>query len=113
MGRVLLAALSDADLDSYFAVARLEEFTRRTVTDKHELRERIEKVRAREYCIVDQELEPDLISIALPVFNASGRVVAALNVSAQASRTTNRRAPAEAKSAAERSHRTTSPNDAR
>ncbi len=90
MGRVLLAALSDADLESYFAVAHLEEFTRRTVTDKHELRERIEKVRAREYCIVDQELEPDLRSIALPVFNASGRVVAALNVSAQASRTTKK-----------------------
>jgi IclR family pca regulon transcriptional regulator len=90
MGRVLLAALSDTDRDSYFTTARLEEFTRKTITNKDELREKIEKVKARGYCIVDQELEPDLRSIALPVLNASGRVVAALNVSAQASRTTKK-----------------------
>ena len=90
MGRVLLAALSDADLDSYFATARLERFTPRTLTDQNVLRTRIDKVRARGYCIVDQELEPDLRSIAIPVLNASGRTIAALNVSAQASRTTKK-----------------------
>jgi IclR family pca regulon transcriptional regulator len=90
MGRVLLAALSDADLDTYFATARLESFTPRTLTDQNELRARFDKIRARGYCIVDQELEPDLRSIAIPVLNASGRTIAALNVSAQASRTTKK-----------------------
>ena len=90
MGRVLLAALSDADLDGYFATARLESFTPRTLTDQKDLKTRIERVRTRGYCIVDQELEPDLRSIAIPVLNASGRTIAALNVSAQASRTTKK-----------------------
>jgi IclR family pca regulon transcriptional regulator len=90
MGRILLAALSDADLDTYFATVRLEGFTPRTITDKNELRACIDKVKARGYCIVDQELEPELRSIAIPVLNASGRTIAALNVSAQASRTTKK-----------------------
>lgn len=87
MGRVLLAALSDSDLDAYFAIARLESFTRRTVTDESELRKHIDKARSRGFCVVDQELEPELRSIAIPVQNAPGRVIAALNVSAQASHT--------------------------
>jgi IclR family pca regulon transcriptional regulator len=90
MGRVLLAALSDADFEAYLANANLEAFTRRTVTDKAVLRERIEKVKTRGYSIVDQELEPELLSIAVPVQNASGRVIAALNVSAQASQFTKK-----------------------
>ena len=41
---------------------------------------------ARGYCIVDQELEAGLRSIAVPVVDRRGRVVAAMNVSGQASR---------------------------
>jgi IclR family pca regulon transcriptional regulator len=90
MGRVLLAALSDPDLDAYFATARLEAFTHNTVTDKAQLRELLAKVKKQGYSVVDQELEPELRSIAIPVQNASGRVIAALNVSAQASKTSKK-----------------------
>lgn len=90
MGRVLLAALSEADLNAYFAEARLEKFTRNTVTEKEELKAILDKVRRQGYCIVEQELEPDLRSLAIPIHNASGRVVAAINVGAQASRTSRK-----------------------
>ena len=87
MGRVLLAALSDAERDAFLARVTLQSFTPYTVTDKNELRAILEKVRRNGYSLVDQELEIDLRSIAVPVQNASGRVIAAMNVSAQASRT--------------------------
>jgi IclR family transcriptional regulator, pca regulon regulatory protein len=87
MGRVLLAALPDAELEQFFARAELTRYTSYTVTTKAELRAAIEKVRRNGYSLVDQELEIDLRSIAVPVQNASGRVIAAMNVSAQASRT--------------------------
>ncbi|MEY4880030.1 MAG: hypothetical protein RJB62_1499 [Pseudomonadota bacterium] len=90
MGRVLLAALSETDLDSYFATARIESHTHNTVTDKIQLREILTKVKRQGYSVVDQELEPELRSIGIPVLNASGRIIAALNVSAQASRTTKK-----------------------
>jgi IclR family pca regulon transcriptional regulator len=87
MGRVLLAALPDRELDQFLERVTLESFTPYTVTDKNEFRAIIERVRRNGYCLVDQELEIDLRSIAVPVQNASGRVIAGMNVSAQASRT--------------------------
>lgn len=90
MGRVLLASLSDRELDSYFNRAARERLTRFTVVDENELREILAEIRRREFCIVDQELELDLRAVAIPLRNASGRVVAALNVGTQASRTNKR-----------------------
>ena len=87
MGRVLLAALPDTELDAFIAGAKLQSFTPHTTTDKSELRLIIQKVRRSGYSLVDQELEIDLRAIAVPVRNAGGRVIAAMNVSAQASRT--------------------------
>jgi IclR family pca regulon transcriptional regulator len=90
MGRVLLAVLTNNELQAYFRVARLEKFTRTTVVDNNELRAIFEKVRRQGYSLVDQELEPELRSICVPVQNAPGRVIAALNVSTQASRTSKK-----------------------
>jgi len=86
MGRVLLAALPDAELAAFIANARLQSFTPYTVTDKDELRGILEKIRRNGYSLVDQELEIDLRAVAVPVHNSAGRVIAAMNVSAQASR---------------------------
>jgi IclR family pca regulon transcriptional regulator len=90
MGRVLLGALSEDEFHAYFAYARLEPFTRNTITDAAALRAIVEKVHRQGYCVVDQELEPELRSLAVPVLNASSRIVAAMNVSAQASKTTKK-----------------------
>jgi IclR family pca regulon transcriptional regulator len=88
MGRVLLAALPDAQLSAFIAATKLNSFTPYTTIDKDELRDLIQRVRRNGYSLVDQELEIELRSIAVPVHNAGGRVIAAMNVSAQASRTT-------------------------
>jgi IclR family pca regulon transcriptional regulator len=90
MGRVLLAALSDKELGAFLAEAHLESFTRYTITDKDELRAILEKVKRNNYCLVDQELEIDLRTLAIPIQNASGRVIAAMNVGARASQTSRK-----------------------
>jgi IclR family transcriptional regulator, pca regulon regulatory protein len=90
MGRVLLAALSDTELDAFIGAVRLQSFTPYTTITKSELRALIQKVRRNGYSLVDQELEIELRSICVPVHNAGGRVIAAMNVSAQASRTTKK-----------------------
>jgi IclR family transcriptional regulator, pca regulon regulatory protein len=85
MGRVLLAALPDAELDAFLADAQLERFTERTVADPAKLRDVIERVRDDGFALVDQELELGLRSIAAPLV-AEGRTVAALNVAVAAAR---------------------------
>jgi IclR family transcriptional regulator, pca regulon regulatory protein len=86
MGRVLLAYLSPEALDAYLATADLVPLTPRTVTDPGRLREVLAEVRAQGYCLVDEELEVGLRSIAAPVRDADDQVVAAINVSAHISR---------------------------
>jgi IclR family pca regulon transcriptional regulator len=86
MGRVLLAGLDDEALEAYLAAVRLEQFTEHTVPTRDQLRDRVREVREQGYALVDQELEQGLRSIAVPVRNKQGRVVAAINVSAHVSR---------------------------
>jgi len=87
MGRVLLAGMDDAALHARLAGMHLPALTRRTVTDREQLFKLIAQTRAQGWCLVDQELEEGLISIAAPVTNRAGRTIAALNLSGQANRT--------------------------
>lgn len=88
MGRVLLAYLPPPQLDRFFATAKLEPLTERTVTDPKELRAILKEVAQHGWAMVDQELELGVRSVAAPIRDANGRVVAAMNTSAHASRVT-------------------------
>jgi IclR family transcriptional regulator, pca regulon regulatory protein len=81
MGKVLLAALSEDELEAYLATAPLQAYLPRTVTDASALREQLERVRAAGYALVDQELEEGLVAIAAPVCGRGGRAVGAINLS--------------------------------
>lgn len=86
LGQVLLAALDEACLDEYLAGATLAARTSRTLCEPQALRERLAEVRAQGWCFIDQELEAGLRSIAVPVHDGEGRVLAAMSVSGHASR---------------------------
>jgi IclR family transcriptional regulator, pca regulon regulatory protein len=86
MGRVLLAGQPADRLDGYLASADLPALTRHTVADAARLRTELERVRRQGWALVDQELEEGLRSVAVPIRDAGGQVVAAVNVSAHVSR---------------------------
>src|SRR5262249_265161 len=86
MGRVLLAQLADTEQSDRLAKSELIAHTRKTVTSKAKLRAILADVREKGHCIVDQELEDGLRSIAVPLIDRHGKVLAAMNVSAQANR---------------------------
>ncbi len=87
MGRVLLAGLPEEELEKLLAEVKLERLTGRTVTSLEALRAELARVRAQGWALVNQELEEGLRAIAAPVRDPSGAVVAAVNVSAHATRT--------------------------
>ena len=80
-GHVLLADLPPEAIADYFSKADLKPLTNRTLTTKSALLDRLKKVRARGWDIVDQELEIGRISAAAPIRDANGAVVAALSFS--------------------------------
>lgn len=86
MGRVLLAHADAGWVDDYLTTVQMLSLTRRTVTDPDRLRAVLSRIRSQGFCLVDQELEEGLRSIAVPVRDGSGAVVAAMNVSAHISR---------------------------
>ncbi|MFD4561339.1 IclR family transcriptional regulator C-terminal domain-containing protein [Streptomyces sp. NPDC058469] len=75
LGRVLLADAPPREHE-------LRPLTPRTLTDPAALAAALETVRTRGYALVDEELEAGLRSIAVPVRDRTGRVVAALNTAA-------------------------------
>jgi IclR family pca regulon transcriptional regulator len=80
LGRVLLAGLDDAALEASLKRQKLAARTAWTLTDRKALVDEILRVRRRGYAVVEQELEPGLCSVAVPLRAADGRAVAALNV---------------------------------
>lgn len=86
MGQVLLADLGEGELERYLSTVKLVKRAHRTTTSVPRLRKALAEVREQGYAMLDQELEEGLRSIAVPVRDARGRVVAAINVSVHASR---------------------------
>lgn len=86
MGRVLLANLPPDELESALQKIEFTRYTDRSVTSVEKLRQVLNVVRRDGHSIVDQELELGLRSMAVPIVNPTGRVVAALNVGGHAQR---------------------------
>jgi IclR family pca regulon transcriptional regulator len=84
MGRVLLAGLSDTDVDHVLRISPLTAYTKKTIVDTLELKKRIAECRSRGWTINYQELEEGLISMAAPIINRHGRWIAAMNISGHA-----------------------------
>lgn len=91
MGKVLLAALPEAELDLIIARRGLPRYTSNTIVDPVELKEHLRRVRAQGFAIDDTEHEEAVRCAGAPVRNYRGEVVAALSVAAPAVRLTRER----------------------
>jgi IclR family transcriptional regulator, pca regulon regulatory protein len=87
MGRVLLAGLSRPELDACLERISVRPITAHTITDAAALRAELDRVREQGWALVDQELEEGLRSLAAPICDRSGRVIAAVNIATHAART--------------------------
>lgn len=80
MGRVLLSSLPDKEIrELYQRSDVIAASTARTKKSVEDIMREVQSARDEGYCLVDQELEWGLRSVAVPVLRG-GRVVAALNV---------------------------------
>jgi IclR family pca regulon transcriptional regulator len=86
IGYVLLANLPPRELDQWLDAAELKAFTERTVTSREKLREELARVREQDYAVADRLMELAVRSIAVPVRDAAGTVVAGINVIVEAGR---------------------------
>jgi IclR family transcriptional regulator, pca regulon regulatory protein len=87
LGKVLLAALPPDEAERVLAEPSRAGITPRWQPDAAERAAALREVRARGWAITDGELAPAIRSVAVPLRDGDGRVIAALNVNAHAAET--------------------------
>ena len=87
LGKVLLAALPTAEAERVLAEPSRSGITPRWQPDAGERAAALREVRARGWALTDEELAPGIRSVAVPLRDGDGRVIAALNVNSHAAET--------------------------
>ncbi len=81
LGKVLLAALTPAELDRYLENRKLPRFTPKTIVERESLIVELEQVRRNEIAFDDGEFDAEVRCVAVPVYDFLGRVAGAIGVS--------------------------------
>jgi len=87
-GKVLLAALSPAELEATLAQPSRAGLPPYIGRSPDQLRDELTEIRARGWALADEELAPGVRSVAVPVRDRDGVVQAAMNVTVHAAETT-------------------------
>jgi IclR family KDG regulon transcriptional repressor len=90
VGKVLLADFSDESQDSFLKGRSLSRRTENTMTDLAQLKEHLKQVRKQGYALDDEENERGIRCVAAPIYNETGRAVAAISISGPAFRVTKK-----------------------
>ncbi|QOZ67417.1 IclR family transcriptional regulator domain-containing protein [Bradyrhizobium arachidis] len=86
LGHIVLGALDPAALDELLGKAKLAKRSPNTITDPARLKKAIALARQRGWALGDQEFEEGVRSVAVPLFDRNGKIVAAMKVVAPTSR---------------------------
>jgi IclR family pca regulon transcriptional regulator len=87
LGKVLLAALPPAEVPAVLAQPSRSGVTPRWSPDPEEIESVLSEVRARGWAFTDEQLAPGIRSVAAPVRDGLGQVIAALNVTVHSAET--------------------------
>ena len=81
LGKVLLAALSPAQLERYLESCELRPYTAKTIVEREALLREIDEVRRKGIAFDDGEFDSEARCVAVPVYDFTGRVAGAIGIS--------------------------------
>lgn len=84
LGKVLLAALPDDDLDTFIMEGELVALTANTIVEPGKLRAHLLEVRRAGFAMDDREISPDMCCLAVPILHPQGRTIAAISATERA-----------------------------
>lgn len=88
-GKLFLQQFSEEELRSYASLRPFHRYTDHTICSLGELREELQKIAVNGYAIDDQECELGTRCLAVPVFNYTGSIQAAISINAPISKLTD------------------------
>ncbi|HAL62633.1 MAG TPA: IclR family transcriptional regulator [Chloroflexi bacterium] len=86
LGKAMLAYLPESEIRQLYGESGLRRFTPNTITDLTELRRELASIRERGFAIDNEEHEPEVKCVAVPIWNYRQKVVGAISVSGPAGR---------------------------
>lgn len=81
LGKALISGLGEEELEKLFARKSLEKYTNNTVSSLAELKKQLAQVCKQGYAFDREELSVGLTCIAMPVYNYSNEIIAAISIS--------------------------------
>lgn len=84
LGKVLLAWLEESELERVLAIPSLSGVTPTNPPTEAQLKLELESCKSKGWVLTDQQLAPTVLSIAAPIIDSNGNVVASVNVNAHA-----------------------------
>jgi len=90
VGKVLLSHLPEEELNLLIKEKGLPKRTENTITDPIQLKEHLKAVRTQGCAVDDEENERGIRCVAAPIYNETGRGVAAISISGPAFRITKK-----------------------
>ena len=81
IGKVLLAAMPDTEVDRFLQTGPFQPYTKNTIVDPERIREEIVRVRSGNVAFDDEEFQYEVRCVAVPVRDFTGQTMAALGVS--------------------------------
>lgn len=85
-GRVLLGALPEQQLADYLRATKLQRYTPQTIVNRAALLKELQKAALQGWYLSDEEIDEGVRSLAMPLHDANGNVIAAINISCYAGR---------------------------
>ena len=86
-GKLFLAEMEPAEFETWLKSIPRQPLTRRTLVSERTLRAAANAVRAQGWALTDEQLAPGVRSVAAPLRDSAGRVIAAMNVTVHAAET--------------------------
>lgn len=86
LGRVLLAYQPTEVIDEYFKRVELKKLTSKTVTSQTRLRNILRDIRNNGFASIQDELDYGIVSVAVPILDPDGEILAAINCSTATTR---------------------------
>ena len=80
VGKAMMAYLPDSELEKALDQQSYHRFTPQTLSSRQELGAEIIKIRKRGFAFDDEEHEPGIICVAVPILTSTDRMIGAISV---------------------------------
>jgi len=81
LGKAIAAHLPESEVANLLSAQQMSKSTKRTAAENQALRNELQAVRRRGYALDNEENEPGVACLGAPIFDHTGRVLAAISVS--------------------------------